>query len=410
MKAAFVLWIAAALAGTGRAAAQPVESTATLQALVRGENAFACELYGRLAAQPGNVLFSPFSVHQALAMSYLGARGATASEMKSVLHFPIEGRGLGLACRDLTRQILPPAAPTGRKPPVEIETASALWGRAGEPFDRDFRALLESAFGAPLRQADFARGDEARDGINAWAAARTHGRIRDLVPAGALNSRAVAVLVNAIYFHALWDKKFASDETMPAEFHLTPWAQIMVPTMSQTLGAWYLETPALQVLDLPYGDHRTTMTILLPRSVDGLPALERHLSADSLTFWLGRVEMHRVEVHLPRFQIAGGCQLVPALSRLGMPRAFDEQADFTGMSPAKPLFISGVFHQAFVMVEEEGTEAAAASAIVHYRGVSPDEVTPLDNFVFRADHPFLFLIRHVPTGAVLFIGRVADPR
>jgi serpin B len=396
--------IAALLASVGMAS-EPHPTTD----LVQGGNTFAFELYARLANEPGNVFFSPFSVHSAVAMAYAGARKATAREMARVLHYPegpeTLGGTYGAVLRDLRAE--PPTVDSLKR--SDLAVANSLWGNPGMRIRPEFAAGIMRDYGGTVRWLDFGRSQAASDTINGWVSAATHGRITELVPVEALNESTVSVLVNAVYFHGRWERPFDQEWTRPAPFHFTSEASISVPTMSQTLWTKYAETPDLQLLELPYADHRLSMIVLLPRRMDGLASLEDSLDGERVSGWLARRGVREVEVHLPRFTFSVGRRLNGPLMEMGMRLAFDSgRADFTGMTPLDNVFISAVFHQAFVAVDEQGTEAAAATAVLHMRGGLATAGPP--PIMFQADHPFVFLIRDTRSGSILFLGRVADPR
>jgi serpin B len=370
-------------------------------ALAKGNSRFAVELYDRLRKEPGKNLFlSPHSISTALGMTYAGARGQTQKEMARVLHFGLGQDRLHPAFAELARQL----EKAGKVRGCRLEFANALWGQAGHPFLGEFVDLTREHYGAGLMDVDFVRATEpARQAINLWVDGRTQGRIKDLLPKGVLTVDTRLVLTNAVYFLGCWEKPFPKQQTRPQPFDLAAGGKIDVPMMQQDESFRYFGDERLQGLELPYKGDELTMVLLLPRKADGLPALEDDLAAGKLDGWLKRLLRERVMVYLPRFKVTSEFSLKQVLSDLGMSSAFEPgSADFAGMDGRKQLFIQAVVHKAFVEVNEVGTEAAAATGVA-----VGDESKPPS---FRADRPFLFLIRHNRTGAVLFLGRVVDPR
>ena len=374
------------------------------QVVVEGNNRFAFELYGRLRGQEGNLFFSPFSISTALAMAYAGARGGTETEMAEVLRFTLKQDRLHPALAALIDDL---SAGTKRDS-LQLSVANALWGQKGFGFLKGFRGLVQTHYGARLEKVDFAGATEsARLTINRWAADRTEGKIRDLIQPGILDELTRLVLANAIYFKGDWAAPFKKEGTANDLFTLAAGAgggKIEAPMMNRTGSFGYLEDEILQVLTLPYAGNRLVMVVLLPKRIDGLHALEDSLTAASLASWLERQRPRKVEVFLPRFKMTCGFSLADVLVSMGMAEPFTPgAADFSGMDGKRDLFISAVVHKAFVDVNEERTEAAAATVVYKELGV------PLIP-VFRADHPFLFLIQDVRTNSVLFIGRVMNPK
>jgi len=390
------------------------ESTA---ALVQASNAFGLDLWARLREEEGNRVFSPASISLALGMTWAGARGETGEQMARVLHFGEQEAVHAAAAALLARWNDP-----GREQ-YELRVVNRLFGEQRYTFEQDFLALTRRRYGAPLEALDFSGApDPSRQHINAWVAGQTADRIRDLLPPRSVDSDTRLVLTNAVYFLGKWVSPFEPNLTRDADFHVAPGRTVQVPTMHRTAPFAYGEAPGLTLLEMPYRGEDLAMVFLLPNERDGLDALERGLSAEALSGWLaalssdpapGSLSPTRVAVSLPKFEIdpASSTALKQTLVEMGMPVAFDRgAADFTGMAnppdPRERLHISQVFHKAFVRVDEEGTEAAAATAVVMGRGAGPPPAQPK---VFQADHPFLFLIRDLRSGMILFLGRVSDP-
>lgn len=373
----------------------------------QSSNAFGLALYSRLRATAGNLAFSPASLSTALVMTWAGARGETATQMGSVLRLTgsvpevLAGYGkLATSLEDKSR-------------PVKLRIANRLFGDKSLKLEPSYLAETKRAFGAPLEPVDFRAAPEpARLRINGWVAERTEQRVKDLVPRSGIDADTRLVLVNAIYFLGDWAEPFDAALTRPAPFHVSRGATKDVPTMRLLKPFRAAKVDGLTVLELPYRGGQSAMVVLLPDAVDGLPSLEASLSPSKLETWLAALgQPQLVRVSLPKFEIAPASSLAlrPTLEAMGMKLALDpRQADFTGIAnppeQSERLSIGNVFHKAFVKVDEKGTEAAAATAVVMPRGAKPPE-----GLEVVADHPFLFLLRDQASGLLLFMGRVADP-
>jgi serpin B len=371
-------------------AADPSKSVAT------GNNAFSLELYSKLATQPGNVFFSPYSISSALGMTWAGARGTTAEEMAKTLHFTPETHA-GLAA--LNQQLI------GKKTGYQLSVANRLYAAKFVKLLEPFTKLAKDQYGAPVELVDF--NEDTRKRVNTWVEDQTNQRIKDLIPAGVFNSDTRLALINAIYFKGTWAKKFDKKETKTQPFFSNGKKKdvpLMFAKLETSTRVRYGQTPDAQVLELPYQGGEVTMIIVLPTARDGLPALEKKLDSVAFDKLLKTLHSTGVDVWLPRFKVEQQLELGSTLASLGMPSAFSaSSADFTGMTAEKGLFISAVIHKAFVEVNEEGTEAAAATGVV--MGIESVQQTAS----FRADHPFLFALRDSKSGAVLFLGRLVDP-
>jgi len=345
------------------------------------DDAFDFELFSRLAAREGNVVCSPLSVRVALAMAHGGARGTTAAEMASVLR--LDGDGLAKLARAYDGKDGRPAL------------ADAAWVQEGATLLPAYEEFLARQYGAPPVAVDFGAADAAARRINAWVSERTGDRIRGIVSPDMFNANTTLVLANALHFKAAWEEPFTA-RTREAPFALASGERIEVPMMVQTEHFGYVEKDGAQAVELPYERGRYSMVVVLPR--EGVPAAV----PEGL---LGLLKDTHVTVHLPRFRVETAFRLEETLALMGMPSAFGPDADFSGMNGKKDLFVSTVAHKAFIAVDEEGTEAAAATAVM--AEVKGDVSKPV---AFRADRPFLFLIRDREAGSVLFLGRVSDPR
>ncbi len=376
---------------------------------VKANNAFAFDLYARRRAATGDLALSPASVTTALAMTWAGAKGETADEMKRALHFEADQAGVAAAAGELIGRLNAP----GQK--VKLRVSNRLFGERSFRFEPPYLALTKSAFGAPLEPLDFAHAPEpSRQRINDWAAKETENRVTNLVPANGVDRETRLVLVNAVYFLGTWSKRFDKAFTSAEPFFANGAGARPAPTMRQTETFGYAASDGVKVLELPYEGGDYALTLLLPERRDGLAALEASLTADKFAAWAAALAPTRVAVALPTFKIepAASLSLGDDLKALGMKRAFERgRAEFFGIAsppePADRLFVGAVFHKAFVKVDEAGTEAAAATAVAMPRGGRPPPAAP--PVEFRADHPFLFALRDAKTGLLLFVGRVTDP-
>lgn len=382
--------------------ARPASSSEVAD-FAKSNNAFAVDVYAKLRAGKGNIAFSPASISTALDMTWAGAKGTTASQMQQVLHLG-DDRDAALAAAKATVQTY-----SGSHDGYELAFADKLFGEKTYRFDQGFVSLSQDVFGAALEPVDFLKAPDAqRRSINAFVKGATHDRIVDLVPEGAVTAETRLVLVNAVYMKGKWQYAFDKGDTSLQAF-ATPDGPKDVQTMHNTANYRYADTGEVQILEMPYQGHDLAFTIVLPKDPGGLAAIEKKLDAQSLDRWLSGAQEQRVALSLPRFKVdtKDPLRLKPLLASLGMPLAFEDDADFTGMSDKdEGIKIDDAFHKAFVSLDEEGTEAAAATAVVmKIEGATAVEYTPR----FVADHPFLFTVRDTRSGLVLFMGRVSDP-
>jgi serpin B len=377
----------------------PPAPSAEIVAAVRRDNLFAFDLYGRIRGVPGNLVCSPLSIATALGMTWVGARGQTAAEMAKVLHLDEPGPGALEGMSALASAYRTP------DPSVTLRMANRLFLEKSFVFDASYVSRVEGAFGASLEPVDFVHEFEASRGvINAWVAKETDGRILDLLPHGSVDRKTRLVLTNAIYFLGEWATTFPVAATRPAPFSTRASSQKDVPTMHTSDKFRFVAADGVKLLELPYRGLGVAKDVILPDDVDGLGPLEARLSLDLLNGWLSAAHELKVVVSLPKFTAAPASPLAlkPILSAMGMPLVFTRDADLGGIG--RDLDVSEVFHKAFVKVDEKGTEAAAATAVIGRQHLAVRR--PVE---FRADHPFLFLLRDLRTGLVLFMGRVADP-
>jgi serpin B len=372
--------------------------------LVNANNQFALDLYAQLAKDSprDKIFFSPLSISAILAQAYAGARGNTAREMKAALHFDLEPDQLHPAMGALLKHLEQIGGQGGN----ELSIANALWLDQNFQLLPAFAALCRDHYSAVPHILDFMHAAAAqRQIINDWVEEHTRGKISDLMPPGSLNSDTRLVLTNAVYFDGHWESVFQPDNTWDEAFTAAGKQSVKVPMMRQVGKFNYMGEQDLQMLEMPYVGREVSMLILLPREVDGLADLEKDLTAKGVADRIGRLQEQKVRIFLPRFEMKAGYQLNPTLETLGMREAFSRKtADFSGMGNA-PLFIDLVVHKAFIEVNEKGTKAAAASGAKAAKS-KPSHEPP----VFRADHPFIFLIRDMRSGSILFLGRVMNPK
>jgi serpin B len=374
------------------------------QRLVEGNTTFALDLYGRLKSSPKNVFFSPYSISTCLAMTYGGARGDTAKQMAEVLHFGPKAAQVHSAFASLQRGL----NEIGGQGSNQFNIANALWAQQGHAFLPAFLTIARDEYQANVNQADFKTAAEsARSKINQWVAQKTQERIKDILPPGSVDAMTRLVLANAIYFKGAWAAQFRAAETRPQPFHVSAGSQVQVPMMHQSENVRYAEDDSLQAVEMPYSGNGLSMVVLLPRRIDGCPDLEKRLTPSLLSQSLAQMKQQKVEIFLPKFKMDSSFELNGPLAKMGMADAFGPKADFSGMDGTRQLYISGVFHKAWVEVNEQGTEAAAATATTMRALSIARPLTPPP--VFRADHPFIFLIRDMRSGSILFLGRLAQP-
>lgn len=418
--------------------------------LIAHHNDFALALYQLLGKEQRaeNLFFSPYSILSALAMTMEGARGETAQQMGTVLRLPRTAQRQGSEASALpwdtsllhtslarlrqrlqtTTDAAPTAAPASPGQPYDLRIANALWGEHTFPLRQPFVDTLAQVYGAAALSADFLRHpEEERQRINQWVSEQTQARIPDFFPPGSLPSDTLLVLVNAIAFHGNWVHAFAKGQTQAEAFTRQDGSQSAAMLMTTQTTLRYAEVslpaarpdapppagdtsppqaPGIQVLELPYQGDALAMVLLLPQHPHDLPALEAQLTAETLSAWLAMLQPQKVKVFLPKYRLETTYELTTLLATMGMPAAF-APGGFTGISDAPDaarLCISKVLHKTFVDVHEEGTEAAAATGVM---ARSLAAVPPVP--VFRADHPFVFLIRDLQSGMIFFMGLLAHP-
>lgn len=395
--------IAGPLAGLGRAQSDDVE------ALVTGNNVFAFDLF-RAVRSDQNTIFSPYSISTALAMTYAGARGDTARQMADTLHFTLPQGQLHPAFAALAAALVPPPVDESLPPemqegePLQLNIANALWGQQDYGFLQDYLDLVAAYYGGGLREVDFAADPEqARETINHWISEQTQERIQNLLGPQSIDTLTRLVLTNAIYFKASWRLPFEPEATQDGPFTLLNGSQVSVPMMAQTESFGYLAGDGFQAVALPYAGGTASMLIVVP-DAGTFGAFTESLDADRFAAILDNIQSASVMLTLPRFTFESEFGLADTLAALGMPDAFTGQADFSGMTGTPDLYISAVIHKAFIGVDEAGTEAAAATAVIMALTAMPQVPVEL-----RIDRPFVFAIYDTATRAILFLGSVTNP-
>lgn len=396
-----------------------VADPAAMPAAAKGDLAFATALHGQLRKESGNLFFSPASVRLAMAMTAMGARGETATELAKGLALPakLDEAAAGFAAildnfaqrpkLQLRADMQDWEKEEAERKASTVAIANRVWPQAGRPFEKSFADTMASRFGAPMQPLDFAADKEAaRKTINAWVADRTEQKIPELLLPPNVTSDTKLVLTNAIYFKAKWAEPFTERATHDAQFTTDQKKKVKVSMMGRTDFMSYAETATYQAVELPYADGSLSMTVLLPRAGKSLTDVENSALA-AFAGGTSKLAGERVALQLPKFKIEARFALADTLAKLGMPSAFvSGKADFSGIDGTRELFIGSVVHQAVITVDEHGTEAAAATAVSMRAGSAPPTALPKD---FIADRPFAFFIRDAKTGTLLFVGRLADP-
>jgi len=375
--------------------------------VVDANTRFGFDLFSRLAdgkeASGENVFFSPLSISTAFALSYEGARGSTAGQIQSVLHFPVDNNTRRSEYSALIAGLN--SASSG----YTISLANALWAEKTYPFLPEYTRVADEYYSAKVANLDFIRQpDASRATINRWVEEHTNNKIKNLLPAGSISGNTRLVITNAIYFKGKWETPFSKDATYDETFQVSPQKSVQVPMMHADTSYNYTETGDVQMLELPYyhkSGKQLSMLVVLPKETSSLAKAEQSLSGNGLRDLEQSLSSQEVRVTFPKFRMETEYLLNGDLQSMGMMDAFDDNADFSGMDGTRNLVITKVIHKAFIEVNEEGTEAAAATAIVNeLRAIMPSEIP-----VFKADHPFMFFIIDRDTGDVLFMGRVSNP-
>jgi serpin B len=390
----------------------PAKIEADGKRIVDGLNRFGSEIYSKMMGEKGDLAISPASISTAFGLAYAGARGKTADDIAATLHYPTDIADFHKSYGQLlgTMQL----SAKGRTMAVN----NAIWLQHGLPVRDEYLALVDRNYGAGLNRVDYVGDPEAaRLAINGWVESKTNDKIKELLTCDDITKDTRSVLVNTIYFKADWADPFDKAATKIEPFKVSSGKPVDLPLMHQRNSYNYAEQNGVQMLAMGYRGGETEMVILLPKA-RRLAAMEKKIANQGFTPWLSALDANDgadTIVSLPKFKIERRYGNVKdTLKAMGMVQPFKDDADFTAMKPVNltssdpndwNLIISKVIHQVFVEVEEKGTEAAAATAIIMDVVVTGSRGKPPPPKIFRADHPFLFLIRDRRTGAILFVGR-----
>jgi len=367
------------------------------QAVVKANNQFAIDLYNHINGN-GNVFFSPFSIFDALSMTYAGARNETEEQMAKVLHITLPQERFHRAFSKIIEEI----KSSVQKNKYTLKIANALWGQKGFHFLNSFLSLVKNCYDGNVFSVNFYNGMETAQKINYWVDNQTNDKIKRII--GKINPLTRLILTNAVYFKGEWSSGFATATTEPSTFYVNPKQEVKVSMMYQEGKFSYMENSALQALEMPYKGGNLSMVVLLPKNKYGIDEVEKALSVSNLKQWFSGMREQKVKVHFPKFGLKTSYDLKNTLTSMGMSNAFSN-ADFSGMDGEKDLCISKVLQKAYVEVNEKGTEAAAVTAVVTVLTCSPNYHPP-EVPIFRADHPFVFFIIDKPTGVILFMGKI----
>lgn len=366
---------------------------AAVKELVTSHNSFAMDLYQALNKDGENLFFSPLSISTALAMTYAGAKNQTAQQMQEVLH-NTGNQDAYHEGNEALRKLLQKSA---------LIQANSLWPDKNENLLDSFLYTLQKQYGAQCQPLEFATDPElAASVINDWVAENTLGRVQDLLQPHDITADTRLVLANAMVFDGQWQEAFDPAMTRPMAFYLADGTILEIPGMHRKSNIMIASWDDFKLVELPFKGNETSLLMVVPNMRGGLPAIEDFISAEAINLWVKQLKSREVSLALPRFEMNERVDLSEVLIGLGMDSAFSPDADFTGISEDKGLFIGKILHQAAVKINEEGVEAAAATAVIMKR----ESVAEL----LQINRPFLFMIRHKETGSILFMGRMADPR
>jgi len=359
------------------------------------------DLYALLSQESGNAFVSPFSISSALAMTYIGAVGNTAQQMRQVLHFDLADQELHSGFSRLIRSMNEP------RKDYQLSVVNAIWAQEGYAFKEDFLQQIEAYYQAGFNLVDFVNDrNNARKTINDWIEENTEGKIKNMIKENNINALTRLILTNAIYFKGSWQKPFDPSATELRPFYVSRDTEKEVQMMWQRSDFRYTDDDLVQVLELPYSGSGVSMIVILPKEERTLHEVEQQLSLELFKQWISNLKMESVEVYLPKFRIECRLELRTVLMNMGMSDAFTDAADFSGMDGTRKLKIQNVIHQSFVEVDEKGTEAAAATAVIVGIKASPYEEKYV---VFKADRPFLFILYDKTHDLILFMGRLSNP-
>lgn len=384
--------------------ATPIVAPANLSKAVEGNNEFTLELYKKAVAVDAdkNLSLSPLSVSLALAMTYAGANGVTAIEMKDALHFDLPPAQLhpALNALDLALESRGKNAKGADGKPFRLKIANSVWGQSGHSFEQPYLDTIALNYGAGLNLLDFESDSEgSRKTINQWVEQKTENRIQDLIPEGSITAATKFVLTNAIYFNAAWTTPFEKENTGELDFNNIDMSTSKTMFM-QSYGEEfnYAKLDGFEALEMKYEGDEVSMILISP---DDLTQFEAKLDLQLLESIDNAFMKKSINVKLPKFENKSSHSIGELMRELGMKTAFLPSADFAGISKMGGLYISEIIQKTFVKIDEKGTEAAAATAVILKNASAPPETQ-----ILQFDQPFLYLIRDIETKSILFIGRV----
>lgn len=378
------------------------------------EDQFALDFYSKLSAggrSKSNIFFSPWSIEAAFSMVYEGAKGKTADEIRRVFYIPEDDKARRVSIRFIQGGLRKGTGDDGAVANYILTTANALWIQEGYKILDKFIDTSTRYYDSRVANLDFG-SDDAIDTINDWVSKKTNSKVEQFLAPGSTNKDTQMVITNAVYFKGTWVKKFDRNWTYDEDFRESSQKTVKVPMMKMTEYLPYAETDQLQIIELRYKGDKLSMLIVLPKldnvndGFAALKSLEQSFTRENLKRWKDNLRSRKVIVEIPRFTLRTGYDLIPSLKRMGMVSPFDENADFSGITEQEQLVIGGAIHKAFVDVNEEGTEAAAATAVATPKSSAGRTLPPVH---FRADHPFIFMIQDMDSGTILFMGRIVDP-
>jgi len=347
----------------------------------------------------GNIFFSPISISWAMGMTFAGTSGESQNQISKVFHFPSNSKTFHAKQGGIANEL------SKKADSIELKIVNTLWAEKSYSFKHSYSKLMGKTYGAAIQKLDFvSKSEESRGAINDFVLRSTNNRISDLLPKGSVDEYTRLVLTNAVYFKAKWRNQFDKDRTGVANFYLTPETPVKCKMMGMKKEIDYYENESVQAIDLPYAGNNYSMLIILPRQSTSVDELIKNISPEFLRNIINGLSEEELTVSIPKYKLSTGYQLKKVLSDMGMPQPFTDEADFSRMSATNDLKISDVFHKAFIEVDEEGTEAAAATAVV----LMMKSVFGGEKF-FTANRPYLFILREKNTGSILFLGKMADP-
>ncbi len=370
-----------------------------LQNTVNNNNKFSFELYTEIKTNPVNIIYSPFSISTALAMTYTGAKNNTLEEMSNTLYFDKDFNVHNNNFSTLQKNII------SENKDVKINIANSLWAQQDYHFLDNFIEINKKYYNAGIQFTDFNGNiEQSRIKINNWVEKETNNKIKDLIKKKTLDNSTRLVLVNAIYFNGAWKSPFEKENNTEEIFYIFSKCETTATYMNKLITGKYYEDKLSRIVEIPYKNNIASMMIILPKKRYGIMDVEKAINEKKLNEYTEKFEYKKIQLSLPKFKFTSEFELSEQLSKMGMPNAFGSGADFSGMTGNKDLFIDKVIHKAFIEVNEKGTEAAAATAVTMRKTSATFETVKV-----KIDHPFIFIIKDNKTGSILFSGRVLNP-